>query len=128
MQTFLQNCLFLIAIMLLIGCSNGSRPELVPVNGRITLDGQPLSAALVVFRPEAGGRSSRSITSSDGNYELTYLRNLKGGQPGRNTVSITTAVEGQPNERVPRKYNKESILVVDLPAQNDTLNFELVSK
>lgn len=119
----------ILALLSISGCGgDGTRPELVPVRGRVTLDGQPLPKALVVFRAEAGGRGSRSITASDGSYELTYLRDMKGAQPGKNTVSITTATEGQPVERVPRKYNKDSTLVVDVPSPDGEINFDLSSK
>lgn len=112
-----------------VGCSSSStRPDLVPVKGRVTLDGQPLKQALIVFRSETGGRGSRSITDSNGNFELNYLREIKGAQPGKNTVIITTATEGQPVERVPSKYNKESTLIVDVPESNGTFDFDLSSK
>ncbi len=132
MLAYSQSRLAVIAIAVLLsssGCSGSStRPDLVPVKGRITLDGQPLSKALVVFRSESGGRGSRSITASDGSYDLIYLRGLKGAQPGTNTVTITTATEGQPMERVPRKYNKESTLIVEVPGPDGTINFDLSSK
>jgi hypothetical protein len=108
------------------GCSQSStRPELAPVKGRVTLDGQPLAGALVLFRAESGGRSSRATTGNDGRYELVYLRDVKGAQLGKHTVKITTAMEGSPHERVPAKYNKNSVLTVEVPCPDNTADFTL---
>jgi hypothetical protein len=112
-----------------VGCSrSGTRPELMPVKGRVTLDGQPLAGAVVLFRAEAGGRGSRGTTGKDGRYELVYLRDIKGAQLGKHTVSITTAMEGSPLERVPAMYNRASTLTAHVPSPDNTIDFTLTSK
>lgn len=119
----------LLVLLCLPGCSNNSnRPDLVPVRGQVTLDSEPLPEALVVFRSQEGVRASRAITASDGSYELTYLRDIKGAPPGKNTVTVTTAKEGNRTERVPKKYNAESTLVVTVPGDDGVINLDLTTK
>jgi hypothetical protein len=120
--------LFTTLLLISAGCSSSDQPELVPVRGRVTLDGQPLADAYVVFQSESGGRGSRAITHSDGGYELTYLRDIGGVRPGKHRVYISTAIEGRPHERLPRKYNKETILVATVPDAGGEIDFSLDSK
>jgi hypothetical protein len=110
------------------GCSPSDQPELVPVRGRVTLDGQPLADAYIVFQSESGGRGSRATTRSDGSYELAYLRNTMGVRPGKHRIYITTAIEGRPIERVPRKYNKETTLTATVPESGGDIDFVLETK
>lgn len=59
----------------LMGCSGSSGPVLpktVPVSGIVTLDGKPLSNAMVVFIPtgSTGGIGSSGYTDKEGKFEL----------------------------------------------------------
>jgi len=75
----------------LAGCGKSDRPALGQVTGHVTLAGQPLAGALVLFTPAGPGRTSQGITDRDGRYELTYLRDIKGANLGRHTVRITAS-------------------------------------
>ncbi len=61
-------CLLIAAC--LAGCG-GDGLQLVQVNGTVTLDGQPLVGAAVIFHPD-GGRPSVGETDSEGRYSLKY--------------------------------------------------------
>ncbi len=67
----------LVPLVLLAGCSQSGH-ELAPVNGRITLDGQPVVSAMVMFQPESKGSPSYGSTDQDGRYQLGYSRTQQG--------------------------------------------------
>lgn len=137
----LESMLFLIRKIMMIGlvvavvCSSGcgggsDKPETGNVTGIVTLDGQPLPNARVVFAPEAGGQSSEAITDEQGKYELIYRGDETGAKVGRHTVYVSTFEEstlddsgkpmgGKP-ELVPEKYNTSTELSVEVePGEND---------
>jgi len=127
--------LIAIAWIGLTGCGSGS--GVAPVSGTVTLDGEPLSGALVSFYPqEEGKRFSTGTTDSSGHYELVYTNDEKGAAIGKHTVKITTAtVQGEggparpPKEKLPAKYNEESELTVEVSSgSNSDTNFDLQSK
>jgi hypothetical protein len=62
---------------------------LVPVEGRVTLNGQPLVGARVIFHPV--GRSFRSpeaMTDAEGRYRLQFCEGFPGAPPGRYRVQV----------------------------------------
>ncbi|HVT27309.1 MAG TPA: hypothetical protein VHE81_04760, partial [Lacipirellulaceae bacterium] len=83
---------FLILMACFFGCSE-SGPKLAPVTGRITLDGQPLENADVLFQPDGSKPPSVGRTDANGRYELAYKRGVMGGMVGSNTVRITISPE-----------------------------------
>ena len=119
--------------MLAAGCGGSN---LGSVTGTVTLDGEPLPDALVMFNPIAGGRPSAARTDASGKYELVYDRENMGAEPGEHLVEITTEDEvvneddtvTNVAEKVPTKYNAESDLreTVELGAQ--TIDFALDSQ
>lgn len=50
------SCLFaaVVALSAVLGCGNSGQLETAPVTGTVTLDGKPLEAGTILFRPEAG--------------------------------------------------------------------------
>lgn len=125
--------LALAIIVLAIGCAPAG-PEVIDVHGVVTLDGQPLDRANVVFQPSEG-RPSVGTTDKDGHYTLQYTNDRTGALPGKHQVQITSEVlfiEGQPNsgrdELLPAKYHAQSELTADVSADNSEINFDLKSK
>lgn len=131
---------FLVAIgvSLIVGCGGGGDPDVVSVTGTVTMDGQPLPNATVVFI-SGQGRPSGAITDENGQYELNYTGDQKGARIGTNRVQITTAqgpsetMEGEPvaavPETVPKKYNDQSELEFEVTADGENVaNFDLESK
>lgn len=103
------------------------------VSGVVTLDGQPLPDATVMFQPP-DGRPSQATTDKSGNYSLTYLDGVPGAKLGVNTVIIRTEIpgeDGQPpiaKEKLPKKYHAESELRAEVKAGSNKFNFELTSQ
>lgn len=119
------------------GCSSSS-VTLVTVEGRVTLDGEPLEAAIVRFIPvvtEDGisVRPSSGKTDADGRYVLAYSTTQSGIRPGTYQVQITTYVPPVPEvapvvpERVPDVYNGASTLTAEVTEKKSTFDFELTS-
>ena len=133
--------LWAIGGVVLAGC--GSKYDIAPVSGRITLDGEPLAGALVSFEPLAtegleAGYGSYGECDDAGLYQLKSLHGENGAIVGPHRILITTmkGKEG-PNgemimiskERVPEKYmDYDNPLKFEVPAEGtDQAHFELKS-
>jgi hypothetical protein len=81
----------------ILGCSN--RPGVVPVEGIVLLDGNPLEGATVTFLPQGDhGRPASGRTDSTGAFHLTTFDKGDGAMPGeyRVVVKKTTGRATQP--------------------------------
>lgn len=115
----------------LAGCS-GKNENLSEVTGTVTLDGQALPDAVVVFSPVSGGTTSYGRTDSAGNFRMLFRDNEYGAWLGENIVRITTfdlPANGKPGKKelVPNVYNTKSKTKVVVAAGPNTHNFELKS-
>ncbi|HIK91272.1 MAG TPA: carboxypeptidase regulatory-like domain-containing protein [Planctomycetes bacterium] len=132
-------CFVLNACLLLVitGCG-ASGPEIASVEGKVTMDGQPLANAAVVFVPE-NGRPSGARTNAQGEYELTFTEGRRGATPGKYKVRITTlsdtgfdddgqSTPGSP-ETVPMQFNASTTLTFEVVANTaNVANFEITSE
>lgn len=117
------------AIPALAGCSKSDRPPLGAVAGVVTLDGQPLPEALVLFTPDGPGRTSRALTDNEGRYELAYLRDIMGADLGRHTVRILTVTDDNGGkERLPKRYHAATTLEAHVEPGDNAVDFALMSK
>jgi len=132
-MTRLLSCLALLSIASLLGCQGDNQG----VGGTITLDGQPLPHAEVVFTPTQGGRPATAVTDAKGQYDLVYTINQPGTPPGEYLVRIRaarteTGENGQDittPEVVPPKYNRQSELLVEVKKGQPTqFDFDLKSE
>jgi hypothetical protein len=65
----------LLGLAALTGCGGGAAGKVVPVTGKITLDGEPLTAGTITFEPDdSKGNKSKSpaggMVDASGNYKL----------------------------------------------------------
>jgi len=112
----------------LVGCGNSGAAPTAKVSGKVTVDGMPVSGAVVSFNPVSGGsskggRMANATTGSDGTYKLSSFAKEDGAMPGDYTVSVI-------GMGVPMKYNDGSLPemkkkvdsgkanVIDLPLTN----------
>jgi hypothetical protein len=144
----MRSCsMMLVTLSLVLGCGSGSS-KLAPVSGKVTLDGQPLADATVIFQPEGGGpdagSGSQGKTNANGEFTLRQLNSDRDGAvAGKHRVMISApqarAAGGgdKPHseeqektvDRVPAKYNANTTLNFDVPAGgSSTANFDLKSK
>jgi hypothetical protein len=107
------------------------------VEGKVTLDGQPLANASVVFIPE-NGRPAGGRTDTEGKYFLIYAEGRRGTIPGKNRVRIMTQTDPYETasgekvpaqkERVPMRYNTQTELSFDVqPRTKNVADFALES-
>lgn len=81
------------------GCGGPTGPSLVPVVGRVTVNGQPVKAGTLSFRPDkAKGNASEhepyGTIGADGNFKL-FTNKLEGAPAGWYKVAI---MAGEPVE------------------------------
>ncbi len=126
--------LMAVALLGLIGCGGGTQ-DLGTVSGTVTLDGEPLAGAEVVFQPEAG-RPSYGETDSQGRYRLMFAFQQPGAQIGSHRVMISTfdvIVDEDDQateipERLPPRYHRESELREEVSPGDNVINFDLQSE
>jgi hypothetical protein len=125
-----------------LGCASGSSS--VPVSGVVTLDGKPLSNALVAFQPisESGGTpgvGSYGVTDATGAYSLRRSDNDQpGAVVGSHRVVIDLKTESAddrdpksrpPAKTLPARYNRQSELQFKVESGGSkAANFELKSQ
>lgn len=131
-------CLLLL-LPLLAGCSR-QEYEVVPVSGRVTVDGKPVPDVGIVFVPLAKGRDKPNIgpgslgrTDTDGRFTLQTVDGDKGAVPTEHVVRMALAPnqgdldspEGLAPEgsNVPRSAPRQSAL--PRQAQDGSLRFEV---
>lgn len=98
--------------VVLAGCGGADHAEIVPVRGRVLLDGKPLAAKNVGFRPLAGtpGHGAAGRSRSDGGFELVAVvpgavTMHKGACVGSYAVVVSEpdlAAEAEPGQSVSR--------------------------
>ena len=119
-----------------MGCGP-SGPPLGKVQGKVTLDGQPLEGANVEFIPTSG-RPSVGVTDANGDYYLQFTNDMAGALLGTHKVSITTARAGTDSEGVgpsvearkellPPNYHANTQLTAEVASGNNTFDFDLLS-
>lgn len=136
-------CVVAVACFSVLGCSHGEElPELVPVSGKITIDGKPLANASIVFMPadpkEEEGLEKvnrpHGTTNEAGEYELEWNENAAGAPPGQYKV-IVMAVKPMADEDgegmvwlIPQKYGNPRTSGLSATVKDDgdsDLNFDL---
>jgi hypothetical protein len=104
------------SIAFVVGCGDASGNKLVPVVGKVTVDGQPLKAgngvsSSVSFRPEKGSGNSQEPAGDideDSTYRL-FTNGKEGAPPGRYHVLVTAMERFDPKSPFP--YGKRKSYV-----------------
>lgn len=127
-RVYALGCIILCAC---VGC--GGNENLGRVAGTVTLDGEALPNAFIIFAPTSGGTTSYGRTDAEGKYEMMFSDNEKGAWLGENRVQINTGdvdptMSGAGSkEKVPAVYNQKSTLLVQVDSGSNTHDFELDS-
>ena len=102
-RAFLLLCL--LALLGLAGCKGNSLPPLVPVKGKVTVDGQPLTSGQVTYLPadpsEKAPLSNGTIDSA-GNYEI-FTQGQSGAPKGKYKVTVSPSMVPAPGATAPPK-------------------------
>jgi hypothetical protein len=94
----------------LVGCGDSSN-KLLPVSGKVTVDGQPLTTGSVSFKPEKGSASSQEPggdIEEDGTYRL-FTAGKEGAPPGRYRVLVVAVDPNDLKKKFP--YGKRTSYV-----------------
>jgi hypothetical protein len=130
-----------VLLLLPVGCG---KSNYAPVSGRITVNGQPLANAAVLFSPvpaqgsSSAGLGSGATTDSDGRYTLLITgTTTKGAVIGKHKVQVTLiddrdSADDSPHKfkQLPPKYSgKNTVLEYDVPPGGSTsADFDLSAK
>jgi hypothetical protein len=105
-------CWFGLAAVLLASCSGcGSDAgqfvgKTIPVKGKVTFKGKPLTQGEIVFEPDGGaGREAHGNIQGDGTFELTTFKAGDGAVPGTHRVAVSGTSK---KDAVPVKYKNTS--------------------
>jgi hypothetical protein len=132
------------------GCGQSeslNAPELYPVTGKVTMDGEPLVGAVLSFLPkgDTAGQVVTATTADGGSYSAMYSNGKPGCPTGQFQIYISklvmpdgspipdgkTAADVQAVDKVPPKYrsseNPESSIMIPVGGKSE-LNFELKSR
>ena len=137
---YLKNCVVLgacLSVLACLGCAP-TGPDIESVEGTVTLDGEPLPNASVVFVPE-NGRPAGAMTDDQGHYVLTFSEGRQGAMLGKHKVQISTATDPSETpsgeaipavpETIPSKYNAQTELEFTVEAgKKNTADFDLESE
>ncbi len=106
-----------VILSLFTGCSETAPNDLVPVTGRVLLDGKPLESGSVSLRPESREtwhQPTGTLAGPEGTY-VVYTSGRPGAPPGTYRVvvfasasartSAGAAHPGMPKSLIPSRYN-----------------------
>jgi hypothetical protein len=134
MRPYYHCCALLIVALLFLasGCDSNPRPKLVPISGRITIDGEPLTEGVITvwvkdYRPAIGQ------IESDGRYTLLTHKPGDGCRPGTHPITITSQVsygEDSIEYLIPTIYGspETSKLTITVDEPRDNADYNLTWK
>jgi hypothetical protein len=105
------------------GPGAGTPAPLLPVKGKVTYKGQPLTNGVVRFEPDGYGRMATGKLGSDGTFVLSTLKDADGVVAGHHRVFITDVAK----DRAFKKYTGQSNdgLTADVSPENTEFTFDL---
>jgi hypothetical protein len=82
-----------VALLAVWGCgSGGDGPGYAGVSGVVTMDGNPVEGATVVFTPTGAGTMSMGLTNASGEFTLTTSTGKKGAAIGDHAVTVSLVI------------------------------------
>ncbi len=104
------------AICVLLGCGGGNSAKVADASGVVTLNGQPVDGARVVFTPKDGGsRFSHGTTDASGNFKLSTFGMNDGALVGRHTVTVTKSALPEEVTKIDPEKMKKGGIVAGMP-------------
>lgn len=126
----------LIALSLIVGCSKET-PRYA-LEGRVTLDGEPLDGVVIVFASRTRGEAGTASSVSHGSFAIDASCGVAPGQYDvyftsrqpefEEFISIQTTAEENPlySERIPIRYTKPNQLQAVVSNTMNRFQFDLV--
>ncbi|MEW4456239.1 hypothetical protein AB1L30_26475 [Bremerella sp. JC817] len=118
-----------------VGCGGG-RTDLIPVQGKVTLDNQPLEKGKITLEATDGRGGVEGGDIINGEYSLKttagskavkiHAEKVVGQKKTYNTKD--SAVEDVAVEAIPPRYNRNTELAIEVSTTETEHSFELTSK
>jgi hypothetical protein len=100
------------------GCDRSSLGRIVPVKGKVTFDGRPVTSGSLVFKPDAAKGNSNTLEPAgtigpDGRYSL-FTKEREGAPLGWYQVAVVAQEINEkdpyapPKSLIPTRYNEAS--------------------
>lgn len=149
MRSYMVGAAILCAFLLTVGCGKkDSGPRLIPVTGKVTLDGKAGSGVMVTFVPTGAtpGEGGYGLTDSSGAYQLKGRGEKMGVPAGEYKIVCTKMVmpdgsdfdpskgvmlaDSDAKQVLPAVYSdqQQTTLKATVPEQGGNFDFELKSK
>lgn len=122
----------------LSGCASSNQLATVPVSGKVTYEGQPLTTGSVIFIAAAGGPTADANIGPGGEYTLGTYSDTDGVPPGEYNVMVVAMSEqdsmdaetgGGAESLVPSRYgdpSKSGLTASVKAGEPNEINFDLV--
>jgi len=87
-------CVITGVLVFVAGCGGGTdewveaREKVYPASGVVTLDGQPVEGATVIFHSTTNKISAQGMTDEDGRYHVMTYEDNDGAVAGKHTVTV----------------------------------------
>ena len=109
------------------GSAGGALPALIPVKGRVTYKGQPVTKGVVRFEPDGYGRRARGQLQSDGTFVLTTDKEGDGVVAGDHKVAVEGLDKSLAKDRALRKYSSPTTsgLTAQVSPEKTEFTFDL---
>jgi hypothetical protein len=112
------------------GCGavgGGAQIALIPVKGKVTYKGKPLTKGSIQFEPDGYGRKARGKIQSDGTFVLGTDKEGDGVIAGHHRVTVTDTGITSPKNVLASKWASEAAsgLTADVDPEHTEFNFEL---
>jgi hypothetical protein len=84
------------SLVVVVGCGGPARPKMAKVSGTVTLDGQPLEGAQVVFIAAGAPRNATGTTDATGKFTLTTFEANDGAVLGEHSITVSKSTSSAP--------------------------------
>jgi len=100
---------------------------LIPVKGKVTYKGQPVTKGVIQFEPDGYGRPATGQLQSDGTFELSTLKPGDGVVAGEHRISIIELDKSLAKDRALKKYGSPntSRLTAEVSSEKTEFAFDL---
>ena len=123
-----MRCVWFIGVLALVTVGCGQKgPKLVPVEGTLKVNGEPIEGALIEFQPDdVSGSPSYGDTDAHGFYEMKFSPQRSGALVGTHTFRITTENENlRKPEILPPMYHIQSQEKREVKDEKNVIDFDI---
>jgi hypothetical protein len=105
----------------------GAKTALVPVKGKVTYKGQPLTKGRIRFQPDGYGKSAHGQLQPDGTFVLTTEKDGDGVIVGQHRVTLSDTGIKSPRNALALKWANAAAsgLTADVDAEHTEFTFDL---